>query len=160
MTKVEFSTFALFREQDLGHHAFILVIQQMAVKYRHAPDDRVGKVEDDVNGTAIRNIHGIQPGRMRERYAVFRIGQEMNLVYVERMKFTCLVDNTPMPISTDASARHRTRNRRILPAINIETVFVFCEGNGEVRWGLLQSLNVDRLVAGWANGDRAHLPKR
>ena len=31
--RVEFSTFALLREQDLGHHALVLVIQQMTMEY-------------------------------------------------------------------------------------------------------------------------------
>ena len=72
-------------EQDLGHHALVLVIQQMTVEYRHALDDGVGKVEDDIHGAAIGNIHGIQPRRMREPHAIFCISQEMDLVYVERM---------------------------------------------------------------------------
>jgi hypothetical protein len=33
MAKVEFSAFALLREQDLGHHALVLVIQQMTMEY-------------------------------------------------------------------------------------------------------------------------------
>jgi hypothetical protein len=46
---VEFSTFALLREQDLGHHALVLVIQQMTMEYGHALDDGVGRVQDDIN---------------------------------------------------------------------------------------------------------------
>ena len=33
MARVEFSTFTLLREQDLGHHALVLVIQQMTMEY-------------------------------------------------------------------------------------------------------------------------------
>ncbi len=33
MAKAGFSTFALLREQDLGHHALVLVVQQMTMEY-------------------------------------------------------------------------------------------------------------------------------
>jgi hypothetical protein len=49
------------------------------MKYRHTLDDGVSKVQDDVHGAAIQNIHGIQPRRMRERDAVLCIGQEVDL---------------------------------------------------------------------------------
>ena len=48
-------------QQDLGHHPFVLVIQQMAMKYRHTLNDRVGEIQDDVHVPGIRNIHGVQP---------------------------------------------------------------------------------------------------
>src|ERR1700683_878233 len=54
-------------EQDLSHHALVLVIQQMTVEYRDAFDDGVGKVDNDINGAAIWNIHGIKPRSIRER---------------------------------------------------------------------------------------------
>jgi hypothetical protein len=75
----------LLLEQDFGHHPLVLVIQQMTMKYRHTFDNGVGKVQDDIHGATKRNVHGIQPHRMRERNAVFRISQEMDLVYVEGM---------------------------------------------------------------------------
>src|SRR5260370_42519165 len=50
--------------QDLRHHPLIIVIQQMTMKYRHTLDDVVGKVQDDVDGAAVRNVHGIQPCRI------------------------------------------------------------------------------------------------
>jgi len=79
------------------------VIQQMTVKDRHAFDDGVVKIQDDIDGAAIGDIHGIQPRGMRERDTVFRVGQEVDLVDMEWMKFSSLVDNTPMLISADAS---------------------------------------------------------
>ena len=75
----------LLLEQDLGHHSLVFVIQQMTMEYRHALDDGIGEVQDHVNEAAIRNIHGVQPRRMRERHAIFCIGQKVHLVYVERM---------------------------------------------------------------------------
>src|ERR1039457_1454744 len=72
-------------EQDLGHHSLVFVIQQMTMKYRHTFDNRVGEVQDDIHGAANRDIHSIQPRRMLEWSTVLCIGQEVDLVYVERM---------------------------------------------------------------------------
>ena len=80
------------------------------MKYRHTLDDGVGKVQDDVQGAAIRNIHGIQPRRMRERNAVLCIGQEVDLVYVEWMEFGSSIHDTPMLISADQDFRSRLVN--------------------------------------------------
>jgi hypothetical protein len=57
----------------------------MTMEYRHAFDDRIGEIQNDINGAAIGNIHGINPRRMRERNTVFRLGKEVDLVDVERM---------------------------------------------------------------------------
>jgi len=55
------------------------------MKYRHALDDRVGEVQDDINGATIRNIDCVQPRGMREKHSIFCIGQKMHLVYMEWM---------------------------------------------------------------------------
>jgi hypothetical protein len=36
-------------EKDLGHHAFVLMAQQMAVEERNASDDRIGKVHHQID---------------------------------------------------------------------------------------------------------------
>lgn len=51
----------------------------MTMEYRHAFDDRVGEVQNDINGAAIWNIHGIKPRSIRERNAILRVGQEVDL---------------------------------------------------------------------------------
>src|ERR1700739_818144 len=78
----------LLPEQNLGHHSLVLVIQQMAMEHRHTPDDWVGKVQDDVHGSAIRNIHSVQPRWMGQRRTILRVSQEVNLMDVERMQFS------------------------------------------------------------------------
>ena len=47
---------SLLLQQDLSHHPFVLVIQEMTMKNRHTLDDRVGEVQDDINRAAVRNI--------------------------------------------------------------------------------------------------------
>src|SRR2546426_8447460 len=86
-------------EQDLGHHPLVLVIQQMTMKYRNALDDGVGEVQNDINGAAIRNIHRIQPHRMRGRDAVFCIDQEVDLVNVERDRKSTRLNSSHLVIS-------------------------------------------------------------
>jgi hypothetical protein len=48
-------------QENCRHHSFVFVIEKMAMKDGHAFDHGVGEVHDDVDGTAVRNIHGIQP---------------------------------------------------------------------------------------------------
>src|SRR6202008_55390 len=118
--------------------------------YRHTLDDGVGEVEDDVNGAAVRDIHGIQPCWLGEWRAILCISQKVNLVNVERMQFGSFVDNTPMLIRTDTSACHRRCIRRKFAPVNVEAVLVFGESNNEIRCSLLQGLDVDWPVNRWA----------
>src|SRR5258707_9667073 len=46
-------------EENLCHHSLVFVIEKMAVKDGHAPDDGVGEIHNDVDGTPVRNIHGV-----------------------------------------------------------------------------------------------------
>lgn len=65
-------------EQDLRHHSLVLVVQQMTMKQRHAFDRWVGEVQNNVNGAAGRNIHGIEPCGRVDRRAILCIGQKMH----------------------------------------------------------------------------------
>src|SRR6266852_9881789 len=48
-------------KENLRHHPLVFVIEEMAVKHRHAPDYGVSEVHNDVDGTAVWNIHRVQP---------------------------------------------------------------------------------------------------
>src|ERR1700733_7546124 len=118
----------------------------MTVKHRHAFDDGVGEVQNDIHGTGIRNIPRIQPLRMREGHTILRIGQKMHLVYVERMQLGGSIEDSPMLISTYAGAGYWTCVRRVLAAVDVEAILVLGEDDGEARRSLLQRLYVDRLI--------------
>src|ERR1700722_11388484 len=133
-------------EQNLCHHPLVLMIQQMTVEYRYSLDDRVGKVQDDVDGGGNRNVHRIQPGGIGEWRAILCIGQEVNLMNVERMELGSCVDDTPMLIGTDGSCGHRRCIHGKFAAVDVEAVLVLCECDGEVWRGLLQRFNVDWFV--------------
>lgn len=36
-------------EKDLGHHAFVFMVQQVAMKHRHAADGGIGEIHDHVD---------------------------------------------------------------------------------------------------------------
>jgi hypothetical protein len=74
---------------------------------------------------------------MRERDTVFRISNEVDLVYAERMRFGGLADNAPMLISAYASACRRTCSGLKLAAMDVEAVLVSREPDNEVRCTLL-----------------------
>jgi hypothetical protein len=78
------------------------------MKYGHALDDRRGEVRDDIHRAAIRNLDGIPPRRTRERNAIFRIGEKMGLVYVERMQFGSL--------AAERRVTHSTKRRLVRKA--------------------------------------------
>jgi hypothetical protein len=46
-------------KQDLRHHPFTFVLDKVAVKERHAPDDGVGEVHHEIHGAAYRNINAV-----------------------------------------------------------------------------------------------------
>jgi len=49
---------SLIRRESLPSF-LVFVIEKMAVKDGHAPDDGLGEIHNDVDGTAERNIYGV-----------------------------------------------------------------------------------------------------
>src|ERR1700688_4268060 len=48
-------------KENFPHHAFVFVIEKMAVEERHAFDDRIGKIHDDVDRSSGWHVYGVQP---------------------------------------------------------------------------------------------------
>src|SRR6266853_1330291 len=46
-------------KENLRHHPLVFVIEEVAVKHGHASDYGIGEVHNDVDGTAVWNIHGV-----------------------------------------------------------------------------------------------------
>ena len=46
-------------EQNLRHHAFIFMRQQVTVEDRHAADDRIGEVNDQIDCASIWNVDSV-----------------------------------------------------------------------------------------------------
>src|SRR5690242_6073837 len=74
-------------KKNLGHHALVFMVQQVAMKHRHAADRRTCEIYDHVNRTAIRNICRIKPLRVRQFYSVHRVDKKMHLMEMYGMQF-------------------------------------------------------------------------
>src|SRR5437899_7103317 len=109
----------------------------MAMKYRHTSDDGVSEVQNDIHGTAIRNINRVQPSWHGEGRTVLCVGQEVNLVNVKRMQLGRVVDDTPMLIRTHTSGCHRTRVGRVFLLVDVETVLVLGKVHNKLRRSFL-----------------------
>ncbi len=55
---------AVLLKENLGHHALVLMAQQMTVKERYASDDGVGEVHHQIDISFNRDIYRIQPFRV------------------------------------------------------------------------------------------------
>jgi len=105
----------------------------MTVEERHATDNRIGKVHDEIHrAVSLWNVHGIEPFGRIEPDSVLRVGQEMNLMDVKRcsslVAFTirqCCID----PTRTRSMGASCIEN--LCPLI-IEGALVLSEINDEV----------------------------
>ena len=132
-------------KENLGHHSFVFVIEKMTVKDGHAPDYRVGEVHNDVDRTAVWNIHGVQPYGAGNRLVVFRISQEVDLMDVHGMQFAGSINDSPMLKRPDLCSHHRSGVTREFFSIDVETPLVFRECNDESRRRLFFSSQVQSL---------------
>src|SRR5215831_20739414 len=98
------------------------MIKEMAMKYGHAPNHRVCKIHNHINVATIGHVHSFQPLGVRQPYAVFRIGKEMHLVNVERMKLCGVVYDAPMLIRSDAGSRHGSCFGGVLLPVDVKAV--------------------------------------
>src|SRR2546422_5748656 len=62
----------------------------------------------------------------------------MHLMDVKRMNLMRFIHNSPMLIRTHADTRHGRVLGTISLAVNIETLFIFCEGDRKIRRGLFE----------------------
>src|SRR5258705_5711274 len=59
---------------------------------------------------------------------------------VERMYFVGLIDDAPMLVGANLTRQHWGRIHRKFPAVDIETIFIFCKDSRELRLGLLHGM--------------------
>src|SRR5215472_511272 len=72
-------------KQYLGHHAFVFMVEKVAVKYRHASYYGIGEVYDHVDRAPVRNARRINPLRVRKLCSVHGVHQKMYLMEVHGM---------------------------------------------------------------------------
>src|SRR5258708_35120757 len=90
----------LFKD-NFGHHALILMAQQMAVEERCAPDDRTGEIHHQINISFNGDIHGVQPLWTLEQNAILGIDKEVDLMDVKRVHLVSFVCDLPVMKGTD-----------------------------------------------------------
>src|SRR5271156_4250803 len=76
-------------KKNLGHHPFVLMLQEVTVEYRDAANDRVREIHDEIErfiGCEIDRIHPFRPAQGRSRPSV---DKKMNLMDVKRMNLVC-----------------------------------------------------------------------
>src|ERR1700691_1334729 len=76
-------------KKNLGHHPFVLMLQEVTVEYRDAANDRVREIHDEIErfiGFEIDRIHPFRPAQGRSRPSV---DKKMNLMDVKRMNLVC-----------------------------------------------------------------------
>src|SRR6266849_11006444 len=120
-------------KENLRHHPFVFVIEKMAVKDRHASDYGVGEIHNDVDRTAVWNIHGVQPQRIGNWSVVLGVSQEMHLMDVHGMQLSSSIDNPPMLICPDLCAHHGSGVRREYFSVDVKALLVFRERHDESR---------------------------
>src|SRR5260370_28347101 len=128
---VKFDAPKSFKE-NFRHHAFVFVIEKMAVEERHASDDGIGEVHNDVDGSPGWHVYGVQPHGMLWEHSIFGISQEMHLMDMHGVQLPGFVENAPMLVTSDAHTRHRSRFRCVLLVVDIEAVRIFSKGHDEI----------------------------
>ncbi len=107
-------------EKYLRHHALVFMAQQMTVKERHAPDDRVREVHHQIDASFDWNVHCIQPLWMREGSPIHGISEKVNLVDVKGVDLVRVIHHSPVVKGADGYTRHGRIRRTILLAVDVE----------------------------------------
>jgi len=139
----------LLFEKDLGHHAFVLMAQQMTVEERYATDDGIGEVHHKIDISFNRDIDCIQPFWAFEPNSVLGVDEEVNLMDVERVHLVRFIRDEPVMKSADGYRRHRWVRWCEFPPVDVEAFFVLGKMNNKVRRAILCVRN-----QGWRQGFR------
>src|SRR6266446_10456669 len=105
----------------------------MTVEERHAANDRISKIHNQIHRAAVGDVHGIDPYWIFHRLFADGIYQKMDLMDVKRMHFSGWVHDAPVLQRTDIHRQHWTCIHFEFLAIDIEPLFVLGEGHSELR---------------------------
>src|SRR3984893_1324257 len=105
----------------------------MTMEERHPANYRIGKIHNQIHRAAVGDIHGIDPYWIFHWIFADGIYQEVDLMYVKRMHLSGWVHYTPVLQRTDIHCQHRAGIHFEFLAIYIEALFVFSEGDYELR---------------------------
>src|ERR1700694_6217034 len=105
----------------------------MTVEERHATKDGISKTQHEIHRAAIRDIHGIDPCWIFHWISAGGIDQEVDLMDVKRMHLAGLIHDAPVLERTDIHCQHRAGIHFEFLAVYVEALFVFSEGDNELR---------------------------
>src|SRR6266480_4120530 len=106
----------------------------MTMEERHASNDWISKVHNQIYRAAVGDVHGIDPYWVLHRLFADGIYQEVDLMDVKRMHFSGWVHDAPVLQRTDIHCQHWTGVHLEFLAIYIEALFVFSEGDNKLRF--------------------------
>ena len=101
---------------------------------RHAANDWVGKIHNEIHRAIIGDINSIEPYWILHCCPANIICQKVDLVDVKRMDLSRRVDHAPALKRTDIYCQHRAGIHFEFSTIYIEALFVFSEGDNELRF--------------------------
>src|SRR5437879_7203255 len=111
----------------------------MTVEKRHAANDGIGKIHNQIYRATVGDIHGIKPYWILHWIFADGIYEKVDLMDVKRMDLFGCVDYAPVLQRTDIHCKHRAGIHFEFLAIYIEALFVFGEGDNELRFAGLDA---------------------
>src|SRR5437660_8716120 len=118
----------------------------MTVEKRHAANDWISKIHNQIYRAPIGYIHGIEPFWIIQWILADGIYQKMDLMYVKRMHLSGWIRYTPVLQRTDIHCQHRAGIHLEFLAIYIEALFVFSEDDNELRFASFHAFKNCRRV--------------
>src|SRR5207244_2030650 len=116
----------------------------MAMKERHAANDWISKIHNQIHRAAVGDVHGIDPYWISHRLFVDGIYQKVDLMDVKRMHFSGWVRDAPVLHRTDIHRQHRAGIHFEFLAIYVEALFVFSEIDNELRFAGFDAFEICR----------------
>src|SRR5437868_14149567 len=106
----------------------------MTVEERHAANNWISKIHNQIYRAAVGDVHGIDPYWIFHRLFVDGIDQKVDLMDVKRMHFFAWVHDAPVLQGTDIHREHWAGIHFEFLAIYVEALFVFSEPDNELRF--------------------------
>src|SRR6266481_2396701 len=101
---------------------------------RHAANDWISKIHNQIHRAVVGDIHGIDPYWISHRLFIDGINQKVDLMDVKRMDFFGWVHDAPVLQGTDIHRQHRAGIHFEFLTIYVEALFVFSERDNELRF--------------------------
>src|SRR6266550_6363136 len=116
----------------------------MTVEERHAANNWISKIHNQIYRAAVGDVHGIDPYWIFHWLFIDGVYQKVNLMDVKRMHFSAWVHHAPVLQRTDIDRQHWAGVHFEFLAIYIEALFVFSERDNELRFAGFDAFEICR----------------